>query len=217
MKKILKVSAKRLEIPLSNLIEYDKNNKIHWDKQIDAIANSINRFSYYDEIVIDKNNVIIAWHWRLSAIKKMWYDWVEVKQLDIDSNEAGAMRILDNLLNKFDTEDNLENIVFDLDNWMDLQLWDIWTFDFLPELNAPKYNPDDYLNDLSEEQNKENLSELNEEQENQNFSEEEFKLNEKIEDGEVKISFILPNPNHFNEIQDMLKNNFNVQDCIKII
>lgn len=178
-KKILKVEANRLEIDIDNLIEYDKNNKIHWNKQIDAIANSINRFSYYDEIVIDKNNVIIAWHWRLEAIKKLWYDAVEVKQLDIDSKEAGAMRILDNLLNRFDTKDDFENIAFDLDTWVDLTLWDIWIDDLMPELSAPEYNPDDYLNEL------ENQEELN--------------------DWSLKVEFRLPNPEHIEQVKDILK------------
>ena len=185
MKKVLKVSAKRFEIWLDKLIEYDKNNKIHWDKQIDAIANSINRFSYYDEIIIDKNNVIIAWHWRLWAIRKMWYDWVEVKQLDIDSNEAGAMRILDNLLNRFETEDNLENIVFDLDSGVDLTLWEFNVSDFMPELDAPEYNPDDYENELNNQDNE-------------------------INDWSLKVEFRLPNPEHIEQVVELLKNNFDI-------
>jgi len=186
MKKVLKTEVKREIMPISKLIEYDKNNKAHWEKQIDTIANSINRFSYYNEIIIDKNNVIIAWHWRLKAIKKMWYDWVEVKKLNIDVKEAWALRILDNLLNNFDSEDNLENIVFELDNWIDLSLWDLWREDFLPELSAPEFNPDDYLTNKEEEE-------------------------EELDDWSIKIEFTLPNPDQIEEVKEVLKQ-FNVKD-----
>lgn len=177
MKKTLRVTAKRFDIDIDDLIEYDKNNKTHWDKQIDWIANSINRFSYYDEIIVDKNNIIIAGHWRLEAIKKLWYEAVEVKQLNIDSKEAGAMRILDNILSNFEVEDNLENIVFDLNSWIDLTLWEFGQNDFFPELDAPDYNPDDYLNNLLED----------------------------TEDWSLSVAFKLPNPENIWDVKELLK------------
>jgi len=184
MKKVLENKWTIIEMDTNNLIEYDKNNKDHWEKQISAIASSIDRFWYYNEIIVDKNNIVIAWHWRLATAKKMWYTHIKVKQLDIDTKEAGALRILDNMLSNFDVEDNLENIVLDLDSGIDLTLWDYWKDDFYPELNAPDYNPDDYLNDIQEED---------------------------INDWTLKVEFRLPNPEHIEEVEKLLRENFDVE------
>jgi len=168
---------------ITDLIEYDKNNKEHWEKQISWIAWSINRFGYYNEIIVDKNNIIITGHWRLATAKKMWYTHIKVKKLDIDSKEAWAMRIIDNLLSEFDTNTNLENIVFDIESGIDLSIWDIWINDSLPELDAPEYNSDEYLNWQEEE----------------------------INDGTLKVEFRLPNPEHIEQVEQLLKENFDVE------
>ena len=184
MKKALKITWKIIELGLSQLIEYDKNNKIHWEKQIWAIANSIERFWYINEIVVDKNNIVIIWHWRLESIRKMGYTHTEVKQLDIDSKEAGALRILDNILTEFNSHNNLENIFSEFENGIDLTLWDFTNLDFFPEFNAPNYNQDDYL---------------------------WIYENPEDRDWSLKVSFILPNPDNLDEVKELLMNKFGVK------
>lgn len=49
------------------LIAYDKNAKKHPDAQVDRIVNSIRQFGFRQNLVIDKNNVVIIGHGRLLA------------------------------------------------------------------------------------------------------------------------------------------------------
>jgi ParB-like chromosome segregation protein Spo0J len=44
----------------SELIPYEKNNKTHPAKQIDAIASSLKRFGFKQPLVIDSNNVLVV-------------------------------------------------------------------------------------------------------------------------------------------------------------
>jgi len=60
------------QLKTQSLIPYELNNKIHWEEQIDRIANSITEFWFTQPIVVDKDNVVIIWHWRLLAAKKLW-------------------------------------------------------------------------------------------------------------------------------------------------
>jgi len=47
-------------IKVEDLIPYEFNNKIHSDRQVDGIANSIKEFGFNQPLVVDKNNVIVA-------------------------------------------------------------------------------------------------------------------------------------------------------------
>lgn len=57
---------------IKELKPYKQNNKIHNQKQIDLIAQSIKEYWFNQPIVIDKNNEIIAGHGRLEAAKLLW-------------------------------------------------------------------------------------------------------------------------------------------------
>ena len=125
MVKVLRVQAERLMIPVSQIKKYEKNNKHHWVKQIEALKSSIDRFSYIDEIVIDKNNTIILWHWRYDAIIDSWYTEVRVKKLNISVEDEKALRYLHNRLSEYDVSYNIENLKYELQNWVDFSLWTI--------------------------------------------------------------------------------------------
>jgi len=112
-------------LPLSEIKEYELNHKKHWDKQIKAIEESIDRFSYLEEIVLSKNNVVIIGHWRLQAIKSMWYETLEVKQLDININDEKALRVIHNVLSTYDVEYILENVLLDKKYWIDFNLGEV--------------------------------------------------------------------------------------------
>jgi len=123
--KHLQISANRIILPLSEIKEYELNHKKHWDKQIKAIEESIDRFSYLEEIVLSKNNVVIIGHWRLQAIKSMWYETLEVKQLDININDEKALRVIHNVLSTYDVEYILENVLLDKKYWIDFNLGEV--------------------------------------------------------------------------------------------
>jgi hypothetical protein len=79
-------------------------------------------------IIVDKNNVIIAWHGRLAALKKMWIIEIPViKKLDLDIRKTKRYRLLDNKLAELAT-DNKENIKIELEELDDIQLNDLYDF-----------------------------------------------------------------------------------------
>ena len=97
--------------------------------------------------MVDKNNIVIAGHWRLESAKKMWYDATVVKVLNIDSKDASQLRLLHNKISERETEQDLVNTKIELDviwytdqlDWLNLSMKDLY-----PEFDAPAFNEDDY-------------------------------------------------------------------------
>ena len=81
--------------------EYDQNTKIHTDKQIEMIANSIQAFGWKQPIVIDKDYTVTVGHGRLNAAR-----FLGLKQVpciiadDLTEDEIRAYRLADNKLNE---------------------------------------------------------------------------------------------------------------------
>lgn len=149
-KKVLKFEWVIKELDIDKIIPYELNNKIHEEKQVNLLANIIGKFWYLDEMVVDKNNILIAGHWRLESIKKLWYDAVVVKQLDIDSNNADELRVFHNKISERWTDWHLENLKLSLDTiWYDkiIEWLEVSMKDLFPEFDAPQFNPDDYKTD----------------------------------------------------------------------
>lgn len=86
---------------ISDLRPYDKNAKLHDERQIENVANSIRRFGWQQPIVIDKNNVVIIGHCRLLAAKKLGLEKVPVTVADeLTDEEVRELRIADNKTNE---------------------------------------------------------------------------------------------------------------------
>lgn len=84
-------------IDISELKPYKNNAKIHNDEQIDMIIKSIEQFGFRQNLVIDKDNVIIIGHGRFAAAKKMGLDVVPcVRITDLTEEQVKALRIADN-------------------------------------------------------------------------------------------------------------------------
>ena len=58
-------------IKVDDLHPYEKNAKKHPQEQIDYIKNSIKEFGFRQNLVVDKDNVIIIGHGRLLASEKL--------------------------------------------------------------------------------------------------------------------------------------------------
>lgn len=107
---------------IDQLIPYGKNTKIHQNKQVGQIVNSIKEFDFNNPILIDEKNVIIAGHGRLMAAKQINLDNVPVIRIDhLSEAQKKAYRIADNKLT--------ENGEWDVDllklEFMDLEKLDI--------------------------------------------------------------------------------------------
>jgi len=108
------------------LLNYEFNNKIHNEKQINLLANSIKEFWFNSPVVIDKNNLIIAGHWRVQALKKLWIKEVPcVVKDDLTEVQIKKYRLLDNKIAEL-ADDDLENIKFELDEIWDLELSELY-------------------------------------------------------------------------------------------
>lgn len=140
--KIAQFEWERKIVPLEALIPYEFNNKEHPEEQINVLANMIDTAWYLDEIIINKNNIIIAGHGRLETLKKMWYTDVEVKIVDIDETDAKALRLLHNKIAEM-AQTNLENVSLELGSLEWYKVGDLPIEDLYPELVMPK-NDDDY-------------------------------------------------------------------------
>ena len=112
------------ELSVESLIPYERNNKIHDITQVDRIANSIKEFWFLQPIVIDKNNIVIVWHWRLEGAKKLWLEKVPcIRTENLTEKQIKQYRILDNKLNE--SEYNLANLKAEIDSIWDFNIWDI--------------------------------------------------------------------------------------------
>lgn len=132
-------------IAIEKLIPYEFNNKEHNETQINRIANSIKEFWFTQPLVIDKDNVVIIWHWRLLASKKLWLEEVPcISMENLTTTQVKKLRILDNKLNE--SEWNLENLKMELDDLWDLSFWDLEysISDIFPEFDTSEFNADDY-------------------------------------------------------------------------
>lgn len=120
----IKRQMKIEEIKIEKLIPYEFNNKIHWENQINRIANSIKEFWFLQPIVIDKNNIVVVWHWRLEWAKKLWLETVPcVRAENLTEQQIKKYRILDNRLNE--SEYDLENLQAELSTLDDFNFWDL--------------------------------------------------------------------------------------------
>ena len=87
------------QVAIDEIKPYENNPRKKLD--IEKVANSIKEFGWQQPIVVDKNNVIIVGHSRLSAAKLLQYKTVPVLVADISPEKAKAYRIADNKTNEY--------------------------------------------------------------------------------------------------------------------
>lgn len=118
------IKKEYLKINISELKPYEKNNKKHTKKDIDEVVKSIKESSYIAPIIVDENNVLLVWHWRLEALKKLKYKEVEVIQVSwLSEEQKKKYRIKDNttsLFSEFDFENILQEVLSLWEEWVDL-------------------------------------------------------------------------------------------------
>jgi ParB-like chromosome segregation protein Spo0J len=80
-------------VPIDSLKKYANNAKIHTEKQIRQIADSIQAFGFNDPIGIWKNEIVEG-HGRLDAARLLKLDTVPIIRLDHMSNKERKAYIL---------------------------------------------------------------------------------------------------------------------------
>ena len=93
-----------LSVPISELIPYARNAKLHSKEQIGKIAASIREFGFNNPVLIDSGNGIIAGHGRVLAAQKLGLDKVPAIRLDhLNENQRRAYILADNRLSEVGT------------------------------------------------------------------------------------------------------------------
>ena len=81
-------------INVNELKEHPRNYKQHPEQQLEHIIKSIEEHGFYRNIVIAKDNTILAGHGVALACKSMGKQKVPVIRLDIDSDSTQALKVL---------------------------------------------------------------------------------------------------------------------------
>lgn len=143
-------SAKSMRIELwdiDRVIPYEQNVKIHDEKQVKKIANSIKEFGWDQPIVVDKNGVIIKGHGRRLAALSLGFKQVPVLvRDDLSEDQVKAARVADNrvAMGDIDTamlQKELQQIDMDLAGIFDSKELDFLSVD-LTEINVDAIEPD---------------------------------------------------------------------------
>lgn len=128
-------------LSIDQLIPYERNNKIHDAEQIKKIAKSIKELWFRAPILIDEKNIILAWHWRLAAAKKLKLKEVPVIQYtDLTEDQKKKYRLLDNRLADL-SEYDLENLKLELQELNDERLNGLFE-EFDLKLEEEEWNED---------------------------------------------------------------------------
>ena len=87
------------DIPISEIIPYENNPRIHNKKQIALLEQSITEFSFTNPVLIDENGELLAGHGRLLAAKKLGLKSVpSIRITHLSAEQKRAYRIADNQL-----------------------------------------------------------------------------------------------------------------------
>ena len=107
-------------IKVEDLHPYEKNAKKHPQEQIEHIKNSIKEFGFRQNLVVDKDNIVIIGHGRLEAAKQLKIKEVPcIKAEDLTEEQIKALRLADNKVAEsewdFDLLDAELDDIFDID------------------------------------------------------------------------------------------------------
>lgn len=86
-----------VKLKIDEIIPYERNPRKITQEAVDDAAESIRQVGYRAKIIVDENNVIIAGHTRLQALKKLGYkEAVVERDSDMTEEQKRKYRLLDN-------------------------------------------------------------------------------------------------------------------------
>ena len=126
-----------IEVSVSDLKPYE-NNPRHNENAVDKVAASIKEFGFKVPIIIDKANVIVAGHTRLSASKKLGLKTVPcIMADDLTEDQIKAFRLADNKTAEY-SEWDFEKLIVELNDINGLNMQD---FGFDVDVDYGEYTP----------------------------------------------------------------------------
>jgi len=104
-------------VRLTDLKPHPKNPRMHPEKLIKKLMQSIGEFGFTNPILVDADNRILAGHARWKAAEKMGFDAVPALVLPLKGAAADAYVIVDNRLNELSSWDEnlLAEMIIDID------------------------------------------------------------------------------------------------------
>ena len=91
------VLSQIVEMPITQLVPYANNARIHSEEQLDIIGQSYLTFGWMNPPLVDENNVIIAGHGRVEAAKKIGLEMIPVLRVGgLSPDQLRAYRLADN-------------------------------------------------------------------------------------------------------------------------
>lgn len=113
------------QVSVASIKPYENNAKIHDAKQIELLANSIERFGFLTPCIIDRDNNLIAGHGRLQATLHLGLEKIPCVSVEsLTEEERKAYILADNRLSEFGSWDmdlvnqelaELQGLDFDID------------------------------------------------------------------------------------------------------
>ena len=101
---------KIIKLKLDDLIQPDKNVRIHTEKQIEEFVRSIKMFGQIRPVVVDENNTVLAGNGLVIALKKAGETEADVyKIIGLSENQKKKLMIADNKIFNLGIE-NLETL-----------------------------------------------------------------------------------------------------------
>ena len=97
-----------------DIVPYENNPRKN-DKAVKTVKESIEQCGYCNPIIVDENNVVLAGHTRLKALKQLKWDEADViVRKDLSEEQKKAFRLLDNKTSEFSDWDS-EKLVMEME------------------------------------------------------------------------------------------------------
>jgi ParB-like chromosome segregation protein Spo0J len=108
-------TTKMVEVPVSKLVPYENNAKIHGEAQLEKLKASIEEFGFLSPCLIDRENNIIAGHGRVEAAKQLGMKTVPCVYIEgLTEEQRRAYILADNRLGEL-AEWDMELVHSELD------------------------------------------------------------------------------------------------------
>ena len=102
-----------MKMKLSDLVYPEKNVRKHPERQIEAIAKSVEKFGQYRPVIVDEDNVILVGNGLVMALNKLGREEVDVRQYTgLSSSMKKKLMIVDNRMFDMGRDDDETQIKF---------------------------------------------------------------------------------------------------------